>query len=87
MKHTFLIWLAILACIGLVLFAVRVRRRARGPQRRPSGAGAFGWALLFLTSGRMPPPPPETQIEEETRGEKDRGSSQPLRRPPDSRQT
>jgi hypothetical protein len=83
-NHAFLIWLGIFAGICLLL-VVRARSRAGGPRRKPSGAGAFGWALLFLTSGRMPPPPPETQIEEETRGEKDRGSSQPLRRPPDSR--
>jgi hypothetical protein len=36
--------------------------------------------LLFLTSGRMPPPPPEAQIEAELNGEKDRGASDPLRR-------
>jgi hypothetical protein len=82
MNHTLPLWLAIFAVAGLLL-ALGARSRARrGTQRRPSGIGAFGWALLFLTSGRMPPPPPESQIEEEMRGEKDRGSSQPLRKPP-----
>ena len=39
------------------------------------GAVLAAWALLFLFSGRMPPPPPETQIELERHTEKDREAS------------
>ena len=68
--------------LAVVLLAVHVAgnaRRARGG--KSGGGGHFGWALLFLASGRMPPPPPETQIEAEVNAEKDRGASEPLRKP------
>ena len=42
---------------------------------------------LFLASGRMPPPPPETQIEAEANTEKDRAAANPLRKPADTRRT
>lgn len=60
------------AVILLVYGAVRAVRSAK---KRSSGVGAMGWALLFLTSGRMPPPPPASQIEEAGHGEKSEGSS------------
>jgi len=60
------------AVILLIYGAFRAVRRAK---HRSSGVGAVGWAMLFLTSGRMPPPPPASQIEEATHGEKDEGSS------------
>ncbi len=66
--------------VGVVLLAIYIKggpgRVAKG---RSEGARHFGWALLFLTSGRVPPPPPETQIETELNGEKDRAASDPLR--------
>lgn len=47
-------------------------RATRSKARRPAWVGAAGWAMLFLTSGRMPPPPPASQIELEHDGDKDR---------------
>jgi hypothetical protein len=53
-------------------------RSARSNKRRSSGAANLGWALLFLTSGRMPPPPSASQIEAELNGEKDRLGSRTI---------
>ena len=69
--------------IGLIIGAVVVfvwRRGGafRGNARRRSGIAHTGWALLFLTSGRMPPPPPESQVEAELNGEKDRLGSRTM---------
>lgn len=50
----------------------------RGAREPPPGAGAFGWALLFLSSGRMPPPPPASVIQQELNGEKDRLGADPV---------
>ncbi|HET9864832.1 MAG TPA: hypothetical protein VFP37_15420 [Steroidobacteraceae bacterium] len=50
-------------------------RSARSAKRKPSGAGAVGWAMLFLTFGRMPPPPPASQIEEANHGEDNQGDT------------
>jgi hypothetical protein len=70
--------------VAIVLLAIYIRGGpARAAKGRPEGARHLGWALLFLTSGRVPPPPPETQIEVELNGEKDRGASDPLRDPPE----
>jgi hypothetical protein len=67
---------------GLVLVAVRLGASAmRAAKRSGQSAGAVGWALLFLTSGRMPPPPPASQIELDLHSEKDRESSDPVRKP------
>jgi hypothetical protein len=68
--------------LAVVLLAIRIKSGAK--QKRGSGGSHFGWALLFLASGRMPPPPPETQIEAEANTEKDRSSSDPLRKPPNT---
>jgi hypothetical protein len=60
----------------LVLLLIRAGRGAlRSARRSPAGVGAIGWALLFLTSGRMPPPPPASQIEVDMAGKKDRDAS------------
>jgi hypothetical protein len=68
--------------VAVVLLAIYVRHGiGRASQRRSPGASNLGWALLFLTSGRMPPPPPEAQIEAELNGEKDRAASDSLRKP------
>ena len=69
--------------VMVVALAVYVMGSARRVvKRRSAGASNLGWALLFLTSGRMPPPPPEAQIEAELNGEKDRAASDPLRKAP-----
>jgi hypothetical protein len=74
--------LLVLAGTCALLSAIWVASRAmRAARRSSSSVGTFGWALLFLTSARMPPPPPASQIEVEMDGEKDRGFSDPLRRP------
>lgn len=64
--------------VAAVFLAVHVTAGAK-KQRGRGGSSHFGWALLFLASGRIPPPPPETQIEAEANTEKDRGSSDPMR--------
>ena len=69
---------AVVVVIGtaLVLLLIGAARAAlRAVKRRPAGVGAIGWALLFLTSGRMPPPPPASQIEVDMAGKKDREGS------------
>ena len=66
----------VLVGTALVLVLLRFGSRAMGTARRGSPRlGAVGWALLFLTSGRMPPPPPASQIEEDLAGKKDREAS------------
>jgi hypothetical protein len=62
-----------LGLLGLLIWGSR--RAARKPRSWASGAG---WALLFFTSGRMPPPPPASQIEAELNGEKDRLGSRSI---------
>jgi hypothetical protein len=72
-----------LAVVALAIYIMGSARRAKG---RPSVGGShFGWALLFLASGRIPPPPPETQIEAELNTEKDRSAADPLRKTADTR--
>jgi hypothetical protein len=69
-----------LAVVSLAIYILGSARRAR--ERRSVGGSHFGWPLLFLTSGRMPPPPPETQIETEANTEKDRSSADRLQKLP-----
>jgi hypothetical protein len=69
-----------LAVVSLAIYILGSARRVR--ERRSVGGSHFGWALLFLASGRMPPPPPETQIETEANTEKDRSSADPLQKLP-----
>ena len=45
--------------LGLLFDAYKRKHR----HNRSTGASTFGWMLLFLTSGRIPPPPPQSQIE------------------------
>ncbi|MBB6094732.1 hypothetical protein HNQ60_003619 [Povalibacter uvarum] len=59
--------------VGIAIW--RYLRSRRSSRKRPVGAG-FGWALLFLSSGRMPPPPPQSQIEQEAGERKNRGISE-----------
>jgi hypothetical protein len=73
---------AILGILFLVAVLLIIRIKGGARKKRGLGGGShFGWALLLLASGRMPPPPPETQIEAEINTEKDRSSSDPLRKP------
>ena len=63
---------AILVAWAVLYVVSRSMSRARTGSK---GLSSGGWALLFLFSGRMPPPPPETQIELERQTEKDREAS------------
>ena len=67
--------------VGLVLAVLLIPFFKKTPVKRRPSSGGLGWALLFLMSGRMPPPPPASQIEVELNGEKDRAASDPLRKP------
>lgn len=86
MTHALWAIIAWLLGVALLLLAIRFGAGALLVAKRPvPGAGAVGWALVFLSSGgRMPPPPPASQIEAELNGEKDRASSDPLCTPPGS---
>jgi hypothetical protein len=78
-KLPIILGIVFLAAVSLSVYVMGSARRAG---RRGSRSGSqFGWALLFLASGRMPPPPLETQIETEANTEKDRSVSDPLRKP------
>jgi len=68
---------------AVVLLLGFMIRSVRSGERRTSGIANAGWALLFLTSGRMPPPPPASQIEVELDGEKDRLGSRTIDPDPD----
>lgn len=68
-----LLTLGVTALVFVIIhLATRAMGRAKG---RSSGAGAAGWALLFLSSGRMPPPPPASQIELDVAAKKDRSAA------------
>ena len=77
-KAPIILAILFLAIVALAIYVMGSARRAR--QHRSVGGSHFGWALLFLTSGRIPPPPPETQIEAELNTEKDRNASDPLQK-------
>jgi hypothetical protein len=62
--------LCLLAAVVAVWIYAR-RSSSQGKKRRPSGGG-FAWALLFLSGGRMPPPSPQSQIEQEAGERKNR---------------
>ncbi len=63
------------ACAVVLILAISAVRLVGKAKRSPTGAGAVGWALLFLGFGRMPPPPPASQIELQMNTEKDRLAS------------
>ncbi len=70
---TTLIIVEVLGTAALALFAIYLAVRMVGnAKKKPAGARAVGWALLFLGFGRMPPPPPASQIELEVNSKKDR---------------
>ena len=71
--HSALVAFAVGCAAVLLIYAAY--RAVRSAKRGSSGFGASGWALLFLTSGRMPPPPPASQIEEVLRDENSEKSS------------
>jgi hypothetical protein len=72
-----------LAVILLAIYLMGSAKRAR--EGKSSGGSHLGWALLFLSTGRVPPPPLETQIEAELNTKKDRSASDPLRKPFEAR--
>ncbi|HKE97187.1 MAG TPA: hypothetical protein VKB34_22950 [Povalibacter sp.] len=45
---------------------------SRSNRSKRTGLGSLGWVMLFLSSGRMPPPPPQSQIEAEVGEKKNR---------------
>lgn len=64
--------IGLVVIVGLLL-AVYKRQRPQG--KRSKGMSGIGWMLLFLTSGRMPPPPPESQIEQDLDARNNRSAS------------
>jgi hypothetical protein len=73
---TTLIVVEVLGVAAMALLAIYLAVRTVGAVKKKStGAGAVGWALLFLAFGRMPPPPPASQIELEVASKKDRLAS------------
>ncbi len=83
MTRTVLIFiLGVVAAAAVILVLLRAAvGMVRGVKQMPPGAAAFGWALLFLTSFRMPPPPPASQIETDVAGKKDREASRDVGKP------
>ena len=65
--HASILPLAIGLTVVAAVLPFALRKATRSNKKRSKGIGAFGWALLFLSSGRMPPPPPESQIEQDLR--------------------
>lgn len=73
---TTLIIIEVLGTVAMALLAIFLAVRMVGAaKKKPTGAGAVGWALLFLGFGRMPPPPPASQVELEVDSKKDRLAS------------
>jgi len=64
-----------IAALAIVVLGALWRWKTRRTKRSSGAGGAFGWALLFLSSGRIPPPPPQSQIEQDAREKKNRESS------------
>lgn len=64
--------IGLVVIVGLLFAAHRRKHRHK---KHAKGASAFGWALLFLTSGRMPPPPPESQIEQDLQARNNRSEN------------
>ena len=58
--------------IAFFIVAALVVKAMRWARNRPPALGGVFWAAMFLSSGRMPPPPPQTQIEQETGEKKNR---------------
>ena len=79
MQAKILFVLLIFLLAGAVALLLRFMVRAsRSAAKRPGWVANAGWALLFFTSGRMPPPPPASQIEVDLNGEKDRLGSRSM---------
>ena len=57
--------------VAVFVIGFAVKHIMRRTKKRPHSFGGIAWALLFFSSGRMPPPP-QTQIEQETREKKNR---------------
>jgi hypothetical protein len=55
-------------CAGLLWLIIAIAVRATSRARKGSpGAALIGWALLFLSAGFNPQPPPQEQVEEANR--------------------
>lgn len=67
--------IVLVATAAVALAAWGGARAMRVAKRSSPGVSAAGWALLFLSSGRMPPPPPASQIELDINSKKDRESA------------
>ncbi len=65
---------ALTAVAGLLVWLFS--RAMRAARRGIPGASGLGWALLFLSSGCRPPPPPASQITQEMNTRNDRLVSQ-----------
>lgn len=59
--------------IGALVLVASQRKHCR--KKSSKGVSTIGWALLFLTSGRMPPPPPASQIEQDLKSRDNRNES------------
>lgn len=70
-KYALLIF--VLPLVAVAIVALRRRRNGMPHKRKKPSVGGFAWALMFLGSGRMPPPPPRSQIEQEVGEKKNRG--------------
>lgn len=62
----FIIVSALIAAL-LALFAKGSSRAVRWARKGSPAATVIGWALLFLSSGMNPQPPPQEQVEEVNR--------------------
>lgn len=72
MKATLIIIEVVGTCCVALLALYLAVRMIGAARKKPTGVGAVGWALLFLGFGRMPPPPPASQIELEVDSKKNR---------------
>jgi hypothetical protein len=77
-EQVFVGLVVVLICAAVMAFLWLMAKVSRSQKWRSSGIANAGWVLLFLTSGRMPPPPPASQIEAELNGEKDRLGSRTI---------
>jgi hypothetical protein len=68
---TYIALLLVLLALAAAAVALTRSRGGKAQRKKPS-VGGFAWALMFLSSGRMPPPPPQSQIEQEAGERKNR---------------
>jgi hypothetical protein len=66
----FFITVTIAVAVLLVLVIAGASRAVRWARKGSPAATAVGWALLFLSAGINPQPPPQEQVEEANRQKK-----------------